>query len=74
MTNMKKITLVCPNCHMTMEADRMSYDPPRAAVAEILCPECCDDLLAHEPTTDYKDKDGEYITFEEVTDWWDRNV
>lgn len=71
---MKKITLWCPNCKRTMVADRERHDPPRAVVAEILCPECCDELLAHEPTTDYRDKDGKYISFEEGCAWWAENV
>lgn len=71
---MKTIILQCPNCNRTMVADKERHDPPRATTAIILCPECCDELLAHEPTTDYLDKDGEYITNEEIWNWWDSNL
>ena len=42
------ITLRCPGCKSTMEGERADTDPKRAALMEIICPEC-DDGDRHSP-------------------------
>ena len=61
------ITLRCPRCKRIMEAQRESHDPEKATIAEVLCPECADETMAFEPTTDYYDDQGNPV------DWWAEN-
>jgi hypothetical protein len=60
-----KIRLKCPECKRSKNVTRESYDPKQATLAEILCPKCCDKLMAHEPTTLYFDGLGKQV--------WDNN-
>lgn len=60
----RRIVLECPRCAKTKEVEREPFDPKSATKAVVLCPECTDATLAHEPGTDYYDKHGKPV------EWW----
>ena len=52
------IRLECPRCRRTVMAAREKFDPPRAVMAEIQCPECVGGDFDH---TTYRDAKGDEV-------------
>lgn len=62
----RTIDLYCPNCKRTLKDQARRYgDPDSAVIAEILCPECCDSTMAHEPIPEFRKANGDYCTSDE---------
>lgn len=58
------IRLRCPDCKVTVSGiPRERWDPPRAATAEIPCPQCTDKY--HQPMTYYYDDKDQPLTDQE---------
>lgn len=53
-----KIELRCSKCPQKRSVDRDEHDPSRAAVVELICPDC-DDGDRHSP--EFFDADGKWV-------------
>lgn len=58
------ICVICTNCCREEMVEPEPHDDPRTALIECLCPDCFDELMAHEPGEDCYDDDGNEIIFE----------
>jgi hypothetical protein len=61
-----RIHLWCPECHRKMSnVPRTDVDPPRAALAHVLCPRCADTLGVKDDSASYLDRNGKRVPWDE---------
>lgn len=61
-----RIHLWCPACHRKLSnMPRAQHDPPRAVLAQVLCPRCADHLAAKDDSVNYLDARGKPVPTEE---------
>ncbi len=62
-----RIHLWCPECRRKLSnMPRTEIDPPRAALAQVLCPRCADLLAVKDDSARYLDSRGREVPWDEV--------
>ena len=62
-----RIHLWCPACHLKRSnMPRTDVDPPRAVLAQVLCPRCADRFAVKDDSATYLDARGRIVPWDEA--------